>query len=187
LNDQNPQLGYLKAQSEMSRFETKVEKSRLAPGISVGYIHPLLIDGYNPNDIERDYTGESRQAGFQVGLTVPLLFGAQQGKIQTAKLKEKAAESGYSYYKSGLQSQFYELMQQYEKFAAGVQYFEQSGLAQAELILDNANRGFRAGNIGYVEYLQALDRAVSIRQDYIETLSGYNETVIEIEYLTGEK
>ena len=178
-------MSYLDAQNEISRYVTKVERSRLGPDISLGYYHQYLIEGYNPNDLDRDYTGNSRQAGFQVGLSIPLWFSSQQGRVQYAKIQEQISQTHYQYYKSNLQSELYELTQQYQKYVANVEYYEKTGIVQADLILKTADRAFKSGNISYMEYIQSLNRASTIRKEYIEILNSYNQTVIQIESIIG--
>jgi cobalt-zinc-cadmium resistance protein CzcA len=38
----------------------------------------------------------------------------------------------------------------------------------------------------YLDYVLSLDRALSIRQNYLDALNSYNQTIIEIEFLTGK-
>ena len=40
VTDANPSLGFMKQQSEVSRIEKNLERSRLMPDLSVGYFQP---------------------------------------------------------------------------------------------------------------------------------------------------
>jgi cobalt-zinc-cadmium resistance protein CzcA len=80
-----------------------------------------------------------------------------------------------------------ELVQQYNKYKSTLDYYEQSALPQADLIIKNAEKGFKSGDIAYLQYLQSLSMTVKIKSDYIDNLYWYNQTIIEIESITGKK
>ncbi|MFM9944445.1 MAG: CusA/CzcA family heavy metal efflux RND transporter [Bacteroidia bacterium] len=184
---QNPYLGFLKQQIEISNYSTEVEKSKLMPDFTLGYFHQTVIGGYNPNDISRNYYGKSNQAGFQFGVAVPLWFGAQQGKIKASKISTQIAENNYQYYQSAIQSDLYILVQELDKYSKSVTYYETTANSQAELILKHTEIGFKAGEIGYMEYIQSLNRISTIKNGYLEALNQYNQVVISIEKLIGTK
>ena len=77
------------------------------------------------------------------------------------------------------------VLQEYEKQRTSLDYYERTAMPTAALLLNNAQKAFRAGDVGYLEYVQALTRANDIRLGYLETLGGYNAAVIAIEWLTG--
>jgi cobalt-zinc-cadmium resistance protein CzcA len=38
----------------------------------------------------------------------------------------------------------------------------------------------------YLEYIQSLTRALQVKNNYLETLNNYNQSVLEIEYIIGK-
>ncbi len=56
-------------------------------------------------------------------------------------------------------------------------------MPQAVLLLKNSQRGFQEGEIGYIEYVQGLNRALAIQTKYLEYVNQYNQTLIIIEKL----
>ena len=66
-------------------------------------------------------------------------------------------------------------------------YYEESALSQSELILNNAQKAFKSGTIGYVEYVQAINQGVQIQSGWLEALKNYNQAIIHLEYLAGLK
>ena len=54
-----------------------------------------------------------------------------------------------------------------------------------EIITEQATRSYRAGALDYLEFVLVLNRAMSIRQNYLEAINNYNQTLISIEYITG--
>jgi heavy metal efflux system protein len=48
-----------------------------------------------------------------------------------------------------------------------------------------AELSFRTGDIDYVEYVQALDQAYLLRNNYLNALRDYNQTIISLEFTAG--
>jgi len=68
-----------------------------------------------------------------------------------------------------------------------LKYYDEKALPQAELILSNSKKSFENGAIDYVEYMQGLTYGIEIKNNYLEVLNQYNQSIIAIEYLTGNK
>ena len=81
--------------------------------------------------------------------------------------------------------QISKLAQEYNKYLSTIDYYEKSAIPQANLIIDHATKSYKAGEIGYFEYLQNLNNAIRIKTEYFDWLMHYNQTVITIEQLTG--
>ena len=93
---------------------------------------------------------------------------------------EAAATSQY------LVSRWQQLGEDYKKYANQVRYYEQSGLQQAALITRNARLGFEKGDVSYVEWTLQMNNAVNIELGYLQAVHSLNNTIIELEYLTGK-
>ena len=66
-------------------------------------------------------------------------------------------------------------------------YYEKNALLNADLIIKQADKGFKSGEIGYVEYLQGLKSALAVKSGYLLGLNQYNQSVITLEFLLGKK
>ena len=53
----------------------------------------------------------------------------------------------------------------------------------AEQLIGIASKTYRAGESGYLQYLQSLEQAIRIKLSYLENLNQYNQLAFEIEYL----
>ena len=58
-----------------------------------------------------------------------------------------------------------------------------AALSQADQIISQANLSYQAGAIDYLEFVENLKQGIEIRNNYLETLSAYNQSVIAIEHL----
>jgi len=78
------------------------------------------------------------------------------------------------------------LLDENKKFAASVDYYEQQAVPEANLIIDQASLSFKAGAMDYIEYILSLNRALDIKINYLDALNNYNQTVINLDFITGK-
>ena len=72
-----------------------------------------------------------------------------------------------------------------KKQETGVENYEKTGLQQAALIIKNASIAYKQGQISYLEWIMLMNNAVTIELSYLQAIQQYNNTLIEINYLTG--
>lgn len=83
-----------------------------------------------------------------------------------------------------VQSQLQNAFQQYSQFISQYNYFDTVALPNAETLISTATIGFSSGDIGYIEYLTALQTAADAQLAYLETVDQLNQVAIQIIYLT---
>ena len=88
---------------------------------------------------------------------------------------------GYS-----LSGNYQTLIDEYNKYLGSVEYYEQQAIHEADIIVEQSTLSYKAGAMDYLEYILNLNRALEIKQNYLETLNNYNQTIINIEYITGK-
>lgn len=76
-------------------------------------------------------------------------------------------------------------MQEVRKQQASLSYYEQTGLPVARQLAEGAEKAFRAGEVGYLEYSQALTRSYQTQTGYLDTINQYNQAVVALEQLLG--
>ncbi len=180
----NPALAYFQQQIALSQAATAVEKARLAPDFSIGYLNQSLI---TPEvNADPNYTAGDRFHVAQVGVSVPIFRKAQKSRTDAAKIGVQVAQTNLEAQTRQLEGQYQEAFREYEKQRNALEYYEKSALPTADLLLSNAQKSFHAGDVGYLEYVQALTRANDIRLGYLDALDGYNMAVIGIEWLAGK-
>ena len=180
----NPLLAYTKQQIDIAHAEKVLQSSKIHPGFSVGYFNQSLIGGQTSSgDIA---TGTDRFSGVQAGITIPLFYGSYKANIKSAKLKEQMAETNAKYYSTVLQGQYDQQLQEMLKYQSSLNYYKNQAIIQAELIIGNAQKSFENGAIDYVEYFQNLNQGLELKFNYLNTLNGYNQAIINLEYLIGQ-
>lgn len=184
---QNPYLLYLKQQIEISNKQKKVETAKVLPDFTIGYFNQSLIGYQNINGTDQYFDASKRFSGFQVGVSIPLWLVPQTAKVKAAGLNQKAIESNVEQYQTNVQSQYSQYLQEYLQDKNTLEYYEKSALPNADLIIKQADKGFKNGEIGYVEYLQGIKNALAIKSNYLISLNQYNQSIIKLEFLLGKK
>ncbi len=184
---QNPYLKYLKQQIEVNKGETKLQQSKRLPDFMLGYFNQSFVGEQTVTGVPQNFTRSDRFSGFQIGVAIPILPGGYMAKVNASKINEQIAASNLEYQQTNLQGELQQLLQQHNKYKAALRYYEETALPQADLIIKNAEKGFKSGEIAYMQYLQSLSLAVSIKSDYLDNLYLYNQSVLVIESLFGKK
>jgi cobalt-zinc-cadmium resistance protein CzcA len=183
----HPAVQVQQQQVKVNAAQTNIEKAKLTPGFTLGYSNQS-ITGYQSKDgvTQQYYDASDRFSIYQLSLALPIFnkavkarIKAEQVQVETARM-EVAATSQY------LSNQWLQLTEAYKKYAEQVEYYETSGLQQAALITRNARLGFEKGDVSYVEWTLQMNNAVNIELGYLQAVHALNNTIIELEYLTGK-
>lgn len=183
----NPYLQYLAQQIIIDKKSTAVQRSSLLPSFSVGYFNQSLIGSQTVNGNDVFYGSAKRFQGVQLGIGIPIFNGANKSRIRAAELNEKVAQNQLDISRIQLNSSLQQAVQTYQSASQSLALYEQKTLVLADAIRNNAVKGYEAGEIGYVEFSQALNRALMIKSTYLDLLDSYNQSVIEIEFLLNKQ
>lgn len=181
----NPQLRYLQQQVVIAEQERKVSGAKVLPDITVGYFNQTLIGTLN--NANEKATRDDRFDGFMVGVSIPLWFAPQVARVKAARINEEKTQRTYEYNQSIVTGQWHRAVQEYIKNKSSLDYYESSALANAELILRHSDMAFKSGEIGYTEYWLAIRNAIQIRENYLNGLNNFNQSIINLEFLAGIK
>jgi cobalt-zinc-cadmium resistance protein CzcA len=181
LVNQHPFLKIIEQQKKVSIIHQKLEKAKLLPDFNVGYYN-MSMRGTGADS--KLYGSSSRFQSVQVGIGVPLFFGAQKAKINASKVNQKIAENNYTQELMLLQNQYKYALSQYQTNLATVNYFESTALKNAITIYETANKQFLNGEINYLEWVMLTNQAISIQSNYLDAIKNLNESIIQINYLT---
>ena len=183
---QNPYLKFLEQQIHVSRSETNLQQANRLPDFSAGYFNQSFRGVQNVNGIPQNFTGKDRFMGFQIGIGIPILPGGYKAKINASKIREQIAATNLQYQQTNLQGELQQLIHEYNKHKSALEYYEKSALAQADLIIQNAEKAFKGGEIAYLQYLQSMSVSIKIKSDYMQQLYLYNQSILDIENIIGK-
>lgn len=166
----NPLVQYNQQQIALGNAAVQVEKAKGLPSFSIGGATQSL------DRVSSFYV-------FNAGVNIPLFKTSVKEKTKAAQINVQIAEKENEKTKLQLSSAYNQLFQQYKKASEQLKYYNAEGLQYAAIILNAAIKSYKAGNIGYVEYVQNIKEAVSIKAGYLQAMNDYNQTIIRINYL----
>lgn len=182
-----PLINFYKQQVTVQSFKARVEKNKFLPDLFGSYYHQYLLTSFNPANIERNYFPGTRIAGFELGVSIPLFFKAQQGRVQHAQLGGQIAQEQLKQAELQLQIEYYANYQNYLRLSDAINYYESTGLQQSQELLRTSQVAYTNGEIGYVEFIQNTSLASETQLRYFELLNQYNESVITLTHFTLSK
>ncbi len=183
---QNPSLGLIRQQVVVSGREKVLEQSRILPDLSIGYFSQTIRGTQEVNNVPRIYGPGDRFSGIQAGITLPLWFVPFTSKAKAARINENIALSDAEYYSKYLSARYESLLDEFRKYSGSVDFYEKQAVPEADLIINQSSISYKAGALDYLDYVLSLNRALEIKQNYIDALNNLNQTVINIEYITGQ-
>ncbi|MGA9271332.1 MAG: TolC family protein, partial [Lutimonas sp.] len=170
--DENPGIVYQNSRTELFKNKKSLESQRLLPDISLNYFQ-------GTNSGLDDYL-----TGYMIGLKIPLLFSGNSSRIKASKIARSIAEQEAIEYRVRLENRQADLLLKLSKYDQMLKYYEEEGENLSQEIFNTAKYSFENGEINFFQYLQSIENALEILIDYMENLNQYNQTAIELNYLT---
>ena len=125
------------------------------------------------------------QTGFyqyQVGISIPLFFGPELGRTQSARIDREIAEANLQQTQLELKSAYAGAREEYLKWLNSWRYYQEEALPLAIEQREGAIIAYREGAIDYVTFLQNIRDAVRIEIDAWEALASYLDSRSQLEY-----
>ncbi|MBS3738178.1 MAG: CusA/CzcA family heavy metal efflux RND transporter [Psychroflexus sp.] len=169
--ENQPHLNLSEAQIELAKNEWKLAKNELLPGISGSYFIR------SNSSIDKNFNG------YQIGVNIPLLFFGDKSKIKSKNIQRQAAQYDFEQTKLDIKARQNQLIQTLATQSENLNRFEETQLKVAEEIIKASESSFKNGEINFFQYVQSIDNAMQIKLDYMNLLSNYNTTVIQLNYL----
>jgi cobalt-zinc-cadmium resistance protein CzcA len=170
----NPLVAYLEGQESASEQLLRLEKVRLLPGLTLGYL----------NQGEDGSTPVLQQMRF--GLSLPVWAWMNSSRIRAyevdTEITRQQTLAGTLELSHDLQSTLATLQQQDDALL----YYTQTALPTAEKLAASGAEAFRLGSIGYYSYLANLQQVFETRAGYLESLRTYNQAAIRLLFLQGQ-
>jgi len=173
--ENHPNLLLLQQNIAIANSEIAIQKSNRLPEFT-GRIFSQKLYG-----LEDPYSGFSLATSFPIFGT-----GANSNKIKAAKTEKETQEKQLQYQTQILKSSLTQRQTEVEKSMSGLQFYETSGLQQADEIIKAANQSYRAGEISYADFSLYLSQAIEIRKNYLDNLNAFNQAIIEYNYFTNK-
>lgn len=183
----HPFLLYKEAQVKTAKAQTNLERNNLSPDFSLGY-NNMTIVGYQSKDgISQQYYGSDRRFGMAaLTLGIPLFTKASRERIRASSLLEEQASLELRAAQTKYSNELRQLQLEQQKWVAQYQYYEKEGLWQANLLMQQAAKGYSLGEIGYLDWLQLMDQALRIQLESFTAKQQLHYLQVQIDYLLSK-
>lgn len=181
LSNRHPAIVALQQEREISIANTQLEKSTRLPDLTLAY-NNMSIQGPGPNDVS--YPASKRFHSVQLGVGIPLTYGWQKAKVNSAKIAEQISENNLQLGLQNLNSEYQITLKKYLSQLEIVQYYERTALKNANLITSTAQLQFINGEIDYLEWAMLINNATTIKSNYSDALHLLHQSIIYLNFLT---
>lgn len=165
----HPELQLSEQQVQLADARLKLAKSGYLPKFTAEYGNQRI----------------GSQTGFykyQFGLSIPLVFAAQSGKTQSAKIESSIARENFYQKELEIRSAYKSLYEEYQKWLATSEYYRNVALPVAKEQKNGAITAYREGAIDYITFLQNVKDAMQIEFDYWDAYANYLDSRFKVEY-----
>ncbi len=168
--NKHPLLQFLQQQVLAKELTVKAEKAKVQPSFNLG------LNAQSLDNQSQFFYGS-------VGINIPIFKNGIKARIQAAKFETEIATKELDKNKFEISTLFLQQYQLQQQNLQQLKYYQTEGLPMAESIINTAQRIYKVGEIGYIEYIQNIKDAIKIKTDYLSAINNYNQTIIQLNYL----
>ncbi len=161
-------------------------KNGFAPSLSLSLRDQLVISSWNPYHQDRSRFSGGNFMGFEVGIGVPLFFGATKAKVRAAKRDREMADLAMRQDEAQRRQEYYVLLNKLSVAREKMDYYNGDGYSQVNEMARLAETEYENGEITYIEFANVLDESVSHAMKRAAAISDYNNVVISLLQANGE-
>ncbi len=173
-NGPHPLIQLQQQNIEIAQANISVQKNSNLPDFSGRFFSQRLWGARDP------FTG------FSVSAAIPIFgAGAYKNRVRVASAEKEVLEKQLAYQVQQLETLQKNALTGIEKFLSMLQFYETTGLKQADEIIQAATLSYRSGEISFAEMSQFLGQAITMRQNYLDVLNQYNQAVIQFDYVNN--
>lgn len=163
-----------------------VAKNGYAPTLSVALRNQLVFTSWDPYHIHRTKFDKGNFMGFEVGVGVPLFYGATKAKVKAAKRDREIAELEMKQEQQARQREYLTNLSQCNATFARLSYYQEEGVKKDNDLERLSRMEYENGEISYIEYMDALENCVDFHMKKAAAINDYNQSVIALEKLMGD-
>lgn len=183
---QTPEGQYAQDRVAVTDKAVKVAKNGYAPSLSLSLRNQLVITSWDPYHQNRSKFDGGNFMGFEVGIGVPLFFGATKARVKAAKKEVEAAKLEMRQEQQVRQQEYLAGLSRCNAAFSRLSYYQGEGKKNAQDLERLSSLEYENGEISYVEYVTALQESLDAKMKLISAINDFNQSVIALERITGE-
>lgn len=165
--------------------QRSVATSAYWPDITLGYFNQSLV-GTLVGAPSRITTTADRFSGFTIGLSLPLWFIPTAARAEAASLQHSLAESQAQHEQTSLIAWREQVALDLEATKSAVAYYNEKGLVEVQLLVQQTQQAYRAGEIGWLELQSSLLRSLQVRTMAVHAEKTLFDLILQHEYLNRQ-
>lgn len=169
---QNSNLLFAKQEIVINEKRLQLERQKLLPGFNIGFI--------NAGEKGTPFSNQ-----LFAGLKIPLWFWQFKGNINAAKSALEVSKFNSENEILKTTTEFQSAQSKNVAYKKALDFYRSDASKLATSLIDASNRFYKSGNYSVTEYLRNLNDAADIQKNYLEIQKNYNQSIIYIQYLTG--
>jgi cobalt-zinc-cadmium resistance protein CzcA len=162
---------YLKSVTENYESQIKLQKQYWLPDLNMEY-----FQGSNKGMSQSLY-------GFQLGISVPILFSGQLSKTKVAKFELESWEQQKQNEALKIDQYVSQKNNELRKYQEAIDYYNLYGKKLSDEIIKVGNSSYKHGEIDFFQYIQSLENATTIQAEYLENVLQFNTIQLDLQYL----
>ena len=163
----------------------KVAKNSYAPSLSLSLRNQLVLSSWNPYNQDRSKFDGGNFMGFEVGVGIPLFYGATKAKVKAARKEKEIAELEFKEEQRSRESEYLSAVNLCNTYMARLTYYQQEGEKHADELQKLGILEYQNGEISFIEYINALQESMDIKMKHAQAINDYNQSVIALKKLQG--
>ena len=176
----HPQIQVLLKEAKIAEQNKNVERASMLPEFNLGYSNGSIIGVHSRDGAEQFYNRGQRFNMVEVGISIPLTFGANKSRIKSLDYQQKAAEKDALWLEKQYKTAYTKGINEYKQQIQEYQYLKDIALVNADEILKSAQLSYKTGESSYVEYLYALEIVANTQLNYLQSIQRINESIINL-------
>ena len=176
-------LDRLKASDQAVR----VAKNGFAPSLSLSLRNQLVISSWNPYDQDRSRFDGGNFMGFEVGVGIPLFYGATRAKVKAARKEREMIALEIKEQEQLRQQEYLSALSRMNATYVRYTYYNEEGRLRSDKMAEQGLLEYSQGEISYLEYMNVLQESIDLRLKRASALNDYNQCVLVMEKLCGRQ
>lgn len=184
---QTPDGQYSADRLKVSEQAVRVAKNGFAPSLSLSLRNQLVISSWNPYDQGRSRFDGGNFMGFEVGVGIPLFYGATRAKVKAARKEREMIALEIKEQEQLRQQEYLSALSRMNAAYVRYTYYNEEGRERSDKMAEQGLLEYSQGEISYLEYMNVLQESIDLRLKRASALNDYNQCVLVMEKLCGRQ
>ncbi len=182
----HPEVLQAQQEIEISKSKGNLLNARKKPDLSIGYFIQSIRGTDQVNGQLKSSNSVPRFHGVDVGLALPIFGKAYKVRRSVNDTELLIREAQQNQLRVQMKNQLGALVKEYNTLLDNIEFYKAAVLPNTELIVRNSRVSYESGEIGYLEYVLALDTMNEEKLKFLNLLESAWQIKHAIGYLSNQ-